>query len=284
MSSGSKSMGTLILAVILFLLVAGGSWFYFTKQQTANDEMSPTSAENAEMPEDEEVATETEEHDGHDHHGHDHGMDSSISVEDGTVYNPPADPILGERGLGDKNAPVTIREYFSLTCNHCASFHTTVYQQVKEKYIDTGKVYFIYEEFPLNGPALYGSMIARCLPEERYAGFIDILLRNQDDWVFGGDFKEALKQNAGLAGMSEEEFNACFENKELQGAIAANIKEGTDNWNISSTPSFVLNNGRKIIRGGKTIESFDAAIEWLLNNPEEPAQQQDASEEVEATE
>ena len=273
MSSDNKSSGmsliTILLAALVFLIVAGGSWYYFSHQNPMPTEEAP----EEQMVTDEEATEDMGAHDhGHDHdhdHGHSHGEAIDMG-ESGTIYEPPVNSVLGVRSLGDKNAPIQIREYFSLTCNHCANFHETTFQQIKEKYIDTGKVYFIYEEFPLNGPALYGSMIARCLPEERYAGFIDILLRNQDKWVFGGDFKAGLKQNAALAGMSDEDFEKCFNDKELQAAVASSIKQGTDVWKISSTPSFVFNNGQKILRGGKTIESFDGIIKWLEENP--PAQ------------
>jgi hypothetical protein len=286
MSSTNKSSGaslvTLLVALALFLVVAGGSWYYFTQQKTS-DEMSveeQLEASNEGYEDPMQTPDMSDQHDhGHDHgHSHDHGTTADAG-EDGTIYDHPSDPILGERGVGDKNAPIQIREYFSLTCNHCASFHETIYQQLKTKYIDTGKVYLIYEEFPLNGPALYGSMIARCLPEERYAGFIDILLRNQEDWAFSGDFKGALKQNAALAGMNDEEFEECFNDKQLQAAIAANIKEATDNYQVSSTPTFVFNNGQKIIRGGKPIESFDAVIAAIENAP--TAESSDTPMEVE---
>lgn len=206
-------------------------------------------------------------------HDHDHGdnedtiQPSADSVsETGAVTVLPILPILGQRGVGDPNAPVKIEEFFSLTCNHCADFHKTTYQELKSKYIDTGKVYFVFQEFPLNGPALYGSMIARCLPDARYASFINLLLRNQDVWAYGGDFKAGLMQNAKLAGMSEEEFETCFNDKKLQEEMATNISAASTAYKISSTPSFVFNDGQRIMRGAKSIEAFDAVIEELMNN------------------
>lgn len=245
----STSNKIVILLVLIAALLAG--WFYMNK--SADTAIEPVEMANSE--------TEAE------------ALDAAPALEPvveqevseaGTVTVLPADALLGQRGVGDPNAPVKIKEYFSLTCNHCADFHKTTYQELKAKYIDTGKVYFVYEEFPLNGPALYGSMIARCLPTERYPAFVDLLLRNQESWAFGGDFKASLLQNAKLAGMSEEEFETCFNNKDLQKAIANNISAASDAYKVTSTPSFVLNDGERLIRGGKSIDDFSAVIDALL--------------------
>ncbi len=192
-------------------------------------------------------------------------LGQAVPGDEGSKYELPLLNNLGKRGVGNPLAPVVVREFFSLTCNHCANFHKDVYPALKERYIDTGKIYFIFEEFPLNGPALYGSMIARCMPEERYGQFITLLLENQDQWAFGGDFKTALKQNAALTGMGEEEFEACFNNKELQQDMATNIKNASENWKISSTPSFVFNDGERILRGAQNIEQFERVYNHLVN-------------------
>ena len=246
----------LIVALVLLILLIGG-WAFINKSGQQDSQMPEATAEVTTQTEE----TQTDPHEGHDHS---HASTTSSAVEVGTETDLPTDPVLGVRGVGNPDAPVQIREYFSLTCNHCAAFRTGTYQELKTKYIDTGKVYFIHEEFPLNGPALYGSKIARCLPEDRYDGFIDILLRNQDQWAFSGDFKESLRQNAKLAGMSDEDFDACFDNEELQQAIAAGIKAAMDAWKITSTPTFVVNNGQRIIRGGQPIATFDEVIEQLM--------------------
>ena len=247
------------LTIVLILLALLGGWFFIGQSKDIKDiDVIPT-----------EMAETNTEAD----HNHDHGTNPSNDniAEEGIINILPIDPVLGRRGVGNPNAPVKIQEFFSLTCNHCANFHTGTYQELKAKYIDTGKVYFIFEEFPLNGPALYGSMIARCMPEERYESFVDLLLRNQDVWAFSGDFKASLMQNAKLAGMSEEEFNTCFNNEALQKAMANNIAAASDAWKISSTPSFVLNDGERIIRGGKSIADFSAVIDRLLEASQAPA-------------
>jgi protein-disulfide isomerase len=250
MSTGKK----LLLLLLLLALLIGG-WFFMNKpeiSESSDPQNTEVTAEEGNFSNDI----------GHDESSH---LDIDNIAGKGTVTALTVDPVLGLRGVGNPEAPIKIQEFFSLTCNHCADFHTSTYQQLKAKYIDTGKVYFIFQEFPLNGPALYGSMIARCMPEERYEGFIDLLLRNQDVWAFSGDFKSALQQNAKLAGMSDEEFETCFNNQDLQKAIAMNISTASNAYNISSTPSFVFNDGERIMSGGKAITAFDAVIEDLMN-------------------
>lgn len=258
MSSNNKSAVTLVLVVLLFVIIAGLSWVFFSKK---NQDMDASTVQTGEMLDDGTIDTDA----------HADGHDSTVAATDngeigvkGKIHTltPPA--IYGVRASGDPSAPVKIQEFFSLTCNHCADFYKGPYQDIKKNLIDTGKVYFVYEEFPLNGPALYGSMIARCLPEERYTGFMDILFRNQDDWAFSGDFKSALMQNAKLAGMSEEEFETCFNNKNLQQAVATNIKEASDVWKINSTPSFVVNDGERILYGGQSYETFQKLVDQLM--------------------
>ena len=264
MSSDKKSTGSLVLLLLIFALVAGVSWLFFSKK---NENVAQNTQELAAQ-----VTEEIQQGDDNTakHTNHDHSASpingNGIIGNKGKIHelNPPA--IYGTRGVGDPNAPIKIQEFFSLTCNHCADFHKGTYQDIKKNLIDTGKVYFVYEEFPLNGPALYGSMIARCLPEERYTGFIDLLLRQQDKWAFSGDFKADIMQNAKLAGMSEEEFEICFNNKELQKAIATNIKEASETWKINSTPSFVVNNGERVILGAKSYEAFEKLIEQLTTD------------------
>lgn len=296
MESG-KSFGFILLLLLVFGVAAGAGWLAFSGTKTGvavidnnvaklQGVMSAEESQELLPVDDHAAAHGHDDPGGHSHgdHSHDHGQGQGQGQEqakpvnpnkvpgtEGKIYLKPVNPLLGVRGVGDANAPIKIREFFSLTCNHCATFHSTIYPQLKQKYIDTGKVYFIYEEFPLNGPALYGSMIARCMPEGRYESFVDLLLREQDKWAFSGDFKAALKQNAALAGMGDEEFETCFNNKELQKAIAMNIQESSDNWKISSTPSFVVNDGERIISGVRSIKDFDKVINYLSNNKGAPA-------------
>lgn len=287
MESGKISFGFLLLLLLIFGLAAGAGWLAFSNTKTGmpviDDNIAkiqsflPQTADMAAAPEDDMQADPMQDQVGdHGHaHGtpgkHDHSHDTqdttpsafNLPGTEGQVFEKPLSPVLGLRSVGDPNAPIQIREFFSLTCNHCAAFHEGTYQQLKSQYIDTGKVHFIFEEFPLNGPALYGSMIARCMPEDRYESFISLLLKNQDEWAFGGDFKSALKQNAALAGMGDDDFETCFNNKDLQAAIARNIQLSSDIWKISSTPTFVVNNGKRVLSGVRSLEDFEKIMAFL---------------------
>lgn len=277
MESGKISFGFLFILLLIFALVAGGSWLSFSGTKTGvaliDDNIAKVQTlisseeEPGLLPIDGYAQNNTA--DSHDETTASTGAD--IPGKEGQIYNKPVNPLLGVRGLGDPNAPIQIREFFSLTCNHCAAFHEGTFPQLKQKYIDTGKVYFIFEEFPLNGPALYGSMIARCMPEGRYDSFVALLLKEQDKWAFGGDFKANLKQNAALAGMGDEEFETCFNNKDLQKAIALNIQESSDNWKISSTPSFIFNDGERIMTGVQPLESFEKVMDFLNGETTQPS-------------
>ena len=176
--------------------------------------------------------------------------------------------ILGIRAVGDPSAPVKIEEFSSLTCPHCASFHEKIYGPLKEKYIDTGKVYFVFGDFPLNKPALDASITARCMPEATYETFLNLLFKTQRQWAAEGYLK-ALRQNAKLAGLSDEEFDFCLENEEVRNGIAQARQKAADKYNIQSTPTFVFNEGAEQIKGTASLAAFDQVIEKLLQQSED---------------
>jgi protein-disulfide isomerase len=164
---------------------------------------------------------------------------------------------LGLRAIGNPNAPIKVVEYASLTCSHCAHFYNDIMPQLKTKYIDTGKVYFEFRDFPLNDPALKGTLTARCLPEDKYEGFVALLYKTQDQWAGGMDYMQSLKQNAKLAGMSDETFDACQNEPALKLELAKMMQEAKDKWNISATPTFVINDGKEVISGAVPLEEFE---------------------------
>ena len=177
--------------------------------------------------------------------------------------------LMSERFVGDANAPVVIQEFSSLTCGHCGNFHKNTYKQLKEQYIDTGKVKMVFRDFPLNAPALHASMVARCLPEARYERFIQILLENQEDWAYGVDYLKYLRQNAQLAGLSGAGFDACMKNEELQQAIVDSVQKAQDQYGISSTPAFVINETLQI-SGARGLDAFEEVIKPLLDGVPAP--------------
>lgn len=169
----------------------------------------------------------------------------------------------GERGIGDINAPVKIVEYSSLTCPHCSHFHKDTLKTLKETYIDTGKVYLEFVDFPLNAPALQGSMLARCLPAERYYPFVQLLFETQDKWAFEDDYMSYLKQNAQLAGLSADQIDVCLNNKELQEFIAGRMEKAQAENSVTSTPTFIVD-GTTTISGARPMDEFTKAIEAEL--------------------
>ncbi len=174
--------------------------------------------------------------------------------------------IMGVRAIGNKNAPIKIIEYASMTCGHCAHFHNDVLPVLKEKYIDTGSVYFEFREFPLNDPALKATITARCLPEDKYESFVALLFKTQDQWAGGVNYMPALKQNSRLAGLSEDQFNACQDNADIKTKIAERMQEAQDKWKIDSTPTFIINDGQETIKGAMPVEEFERVFRKVSNN------------------
>jgi len=165
---------------------------------------------------------------------------------------------LGEMALGDPNAPNVVIEYASMTCPHCAAFHTTTFDAFKEKYIDTGKVYFIFREYPLDALATAASMLARCGPKERYFPLIDLMFDRQAEWAFTQNPKAALLAFVRQAGFTEESFNACLTNKELQDGVLAVKNRGSSEFGVSSTPTFFING--ELHKGEMGIEEIDEIL------------------------
>jgi protein-disulfide isomerase len=173
-----------------------------------------------------------------------------------------AEATLTETALGDPNAPVTIVEYSSLTCPHCAAFHRETLPQVKTSYIDTGKVRFVYRDFPLGKLALAAAVVGRCVDPSRHFAFIDMLYRDQDTWSQSRDPLAELKLRAQLAGLSDSQVEACLGNKPLIQAVQQRAQEGQQRYGIDSTPSFIVN-GKKI-SGEQSFEAFSRAIDAAL--------------------
>ncbi len=161
------------------------------------------------------------------------------------------------RTLGSADAPIKIVEYASLTCSHCAHFHNDVLPELKTKYIDTGKVFIEFREFPLNDPALKATLTARCLPEDKYEGFVNLLFKTQDHWAGGLDYMNALRQNAKLAGMSDATFDACQADPDMKLKVADGMKTAQEKWKISATPTFVINDGAETISGAQPLAEFE---------------------------
>lgn len=180
----------------------------------------------------------------------------------------PKEP-MGARTLGDPKAPVHVEEFASLTCGHCAHFENDIFPEFKKKYIDTGKVFYTFTDFPLNAPALDAAMLARCLPPERYFPFVVLLFGSQEQWAFGANSKDALRMNAKLAGLTDDKITACLADKKLKEGIIQSMQERGQANKVNSTPSFLVNG--TLLTGALPIEQFDAAITEAMKNKETPA-------------
>jgi len=147
------------------------------------------------------------------------------------------------RTLGDPNAKVTVAEFFSLTCTHCAKFDRETMPAVEKDLIEPGKVRFVYHDFPLDQVALTAAMVARYLPPDRFYPFISALFANQDRWAFarGINTTEELWKLAALAGMSRSTFDQAIADADLRNWIVQQAQEDQTRWKIDSTPSFLIN-------------------------------------------
>ena len=164
---------------------------------------------------------------------------------------------------GKADAPVTIVEYASMTCPHCANFHKTTYPALKTKYIETGKVRFIFREFPLDDLAVAASMLARCAGGEKSIALIDVLFASQDKWATR-DPIPALLQIAKQAGFTQASFDTCLKDQKLYNDILAVRERGSKEFKVESTPTLFVNG--KLQKGGATIEELDKLIQPLLKS------------------
>jgi protein-disulfide isomerase len=170
---------------------------------------------------------------------------------------------LKERAIGDPAAPVTMIEYASLTCPHCASFHNDTYKAFKARFIDTGKVRLIYRDFPLDGIALRAAIMARCTIDQRYFGLLQVLYKSQNNWARAKDPVAELAKIGRLAGIDQATFDACMASEELiNGILEVRQKAAADG--VRSTPTFVI--GDKVYPGSRSIEEFAEIIDPLLKN------------------
>lgn len=170
---------------------------------------------------------------------------------------------LAERVLGAADAPVTMLEYSSLTCPHCASFHVNTLPILKEKYIDTGKLQIVYRDFPLDRAGAIAAMMARCVPTTSYFPVLDVLFKNQRGWAGSEDPVGALARIGAQAGLGIDDFNACLQNQQLLDGVLRMRQEGSQKFEITSTPTFIVNDSEKIA-GAQDVSVFEAAIEKFL--------------------
>jgi protein-disulfide isomerase len=173
---------------------------------------------------------------------------------------------LPDMALGPASAAVTITEYASMTCPHCAAFNKDVFPKIKSEYVDTGKVRYVFREFPLDIKAAAGSMLARCIAKDdsgKYFAVIDMLFKQQNDWVLKNT-AETLTRIGKQAGLSQEAVEACLKDQALLDKIAADQKYASEVLKVDSTPTFFINGDK--IKGEASFEEFDKRIKSLLKS------------------
>ena len=169
----------------------------------------------------------------------------------------------GDLALGDPDAPVTVIEFFSLTCPACRRFHMNIYNRLKPDYVDAGKVRFVARDFPLNAPALQAAVLAHCAGRDRYFAFVDVLFQTFDDWAGSGAYTEKLAQIGELGGVSRDRFDACLADQDLENSIFQSIASAQAEYEVDSTPTVIVN-GEKY-EGRMTFEAFAAHIDRLIS-------------------
>ena len=168
-----------------------------------------------------------------------------------------------ETYLGNKDAKVTVIEYASMTCSHCATFHQNIFPKIKEKYIETGKIKYIFRHFPLDKQSLFAAILSKCAPEEKYFDFIKLIFNTRHQWISGEDeYREKLKNIGKMGGMDGNQIEKCFRSEEMVDLIINSRSNGEKEFNITSTPSFIIN-GKKY--SSMSLKQFEKVLDNLIN-------------------
>ncbi|WP_348652506.1 DsbA family protein [Rhizobium sp. BG4] len=168
---------------------------------------------------------------------------------------------LPEKAFGDEKAPVTVVEYLSMTCPHCRNFHTEMWPEIKKQYVDTGKVRFIFREFPFDPRSTAAFMLARCVGEDKWYPAVDLLFRQQEKWAAAQDGRQALQSTMAITGMGQKEFESCLTDQALLDKVSAVANKGKA-LGVDSTPTFFIN-GKKYA-GALPVAEFAKIVDPLL--------------------
>lgn len=222
-------------AIVIVAVIAAASWFYL-KQDTSILPVTPIGIADEPAPQ---------------------IVDSDIALYEAQT--------IADHIIGNVDAKVTIVEYASLTCPHCANFHTNTFKKFKTNYIDTGKVKFIYRNFHLDNLALAGAMLAQCAPEDQFFAIIDLIFTNQQQWIRADDQFKEMVNILKLIGYSDEKVNECFARKDLTGGLLDDRQRASEEYDVSSTPTIFVN-GEKQDGGNTSYEALTATVDALLAN------------------
>ncbi len=231
----------LLLIAGLAVLVLGGALFYMGR-----DPLTPVTTNSADNPAEAAMLDQTDEA------GANSDANSDASAVDTSR--------VVEMALGDPEAPVTVVEYSSFTCPHCATFNEGVFRQIMETYVDTGQVHFIKREVFFDAYGLWAALVARCGGPERYHGIVEMLYQDQRRWAGstdGAQVAEELRRIGRRAGLDNEQLDACLSDRDMATALMEVYRANAETYGIRSTPSFVINGE---LHGNMSFSDFSAAI------------------------
>lgn len=175
-----------------------------------------------------------------------------------------AEPPLPDIWMGAKDAPVTMIEYASMTCTHCAAFHAETWPTLKSKYIDTGKVRFVLREFPLDPLATAGFMLGRCAGPDKRNAITDLLFDQQKNWAFVDKPVEALENTVKQAGITHDAFESCLKDQALYNKVNAERDAAGKDFHVDATPTFYINGVKH--SGELTVQELDKILEPLVKS------------------
>lgn len=171
---------------------------------------------------------------------------------------------LSERAIGDPAAPIIVYEYSSLTCPHCANFHQNILPEIREKFIDTGKVYWIFKDYPLDVNAMQATLLVRCAPQERYFEIVQALFADQKSWVTSDNVPVALARIGMKHDLPPQKYEACLNNEDISSEVYKGMRSASQLWQIKATPTFIFNEGDEKIEGDLPYEEFAEVINGFL--------------------
>ena len=257
--SNPAKKAILIILPVIAVILAG---YYFTNNASSDQSVKDKAADvqaqakaqtqDAQKDMEEDLKNTEDSQDNND-------ADPSSNKDDLDV-----EAALSERSIGSDDAGLVIHEYSSLSCNHCATFHNETLGKIKENFVDKGKVKFVFHDFPINKQALYASVISRCMPQDKYYNYLQLLFETQEQWAFTNKFAERLTQSAKMAGLSEERIDACFSSEKLQQGLMKQFQEAQNKHNIRSTPTFIFGDGDEVVTGARSYEFFEKRINEYL--------------------
>ncbi len=230
----TKSTSSKLIIALLVLVVGGAAWYGYSKQ---TQQLTSTEAKT-------------------DTHGHD-AATAAAPTPDARIFGSQRGDIV----IGKADAPVTIIDYSSLSCPHCAHFHSNVLPQLTKEFIDTGKAKLVFRHFPLNAPALRAAQLVDCAAPDQQEKFLKALFDTQAQWAFNEGFLTQLKQIASVGGMDSAQFDSCIADKRGEAHVVETRRRGAEEAQVNSTPAFFINGVK--LNESPEIDSFRDAFKNL---------------------